>query len=192
MFRILALTAMALILAIGGGTASVWFALDSDEGFGVERIGPWTTHLASGGSADNPYARARRARNAELPLGIAEGMSFHARTDDEGRELSGNCTYLLEGNVPVARLWTLHARNTGTNPPREASRMAGLHSRQILRRADSSFTISVGSAPMPGNWIAVPAQRPFALVLTLFDTPVTSTLRVSEQGYPAIRRVDCA
>jgi hypothetical protein len=186
MFRTIALTALALALAIIGGTASVWHAVDSDEGIGAQRMGPWAAQLAE----DNPYAVARRARNAQLPFGIAEGLVFRAHADDEGRALSGRCAYLLEGDTPVARLWTLHVATDGrVTPP---SRGEGLHSRQILRRADGSFVIAVAPQVMPGNWIPAPPDQPFTLVLTLFDTPVASTLRISEQAYPAIRRIDCA
>lgn len=192
MFRIILLTALALAIAIGGGTASVWYALDEHEGFGAQRIGPWTADLADAAQDADPYTAARRARVAQLPLGIAEGMAFHARVDDQGRALGGDCNYVLEGNVPAARLWTLHVADPALIVVAQDERAPGLHSRQILRRADSSFVISVGSRPVPGNWIATPARKPFVLVLTLFDTPVTSTLRATEQTYPEIRRIDCA
>lgn len=192
MFRMIGLTALTLCIALGGGVASVWYALNTNESFGAVRVGPWTAYPAEGRPGTDPYSAARRARDAELPLGQAEGLAFYARSDGQGRALSGRCTYVLEGNVPAARFWTLHLADPSLVPlAPTGERPGGVHSRQILRRADSSFTVGIGPEPAPGNWIATPTTQPFIIVLTLFDTPVTSTVSASEQVYPQIVRTGC-
>src|SRR5690606_24638958 len=66
MIQTFVLAFLALAIAVGGGTASVWYALDTNESFGAERIGPWTAYPAEGRPDADPYSTARRARNAEL------------------------------------------------------------------------------------------------------------------------------
>ena len=192
MFRFMASTILALVIAIGGGTASVWKALDSNESFGAVRIGTWTAYPAEGRPGSDPYSRARRTRDAELPLGQGEGLAFYARGDDDGMAFSGRCTYRVEGNVPSARLWTFHLATPDLIALGETEGSPyGLHSRQLLRRPDGGFEITLSPHPSPGNWISLQMEKPFVLVLTLFDTPLTSTVIASEQSYPRIVRTGC-
>lgn len=188
MLQTLFLAALTVSIAVGGGAASVWYALDNGAGFDAVRSGPWVAYPGEGLASADPYLAARRARNAALPLGQGEGLAFRARTDSNGSTLSGRCSYSIEGNVPNARLWTLHAEGIEGGPrPRDT----GLHSRQILRRSDSSFVIGVGAAAMPGNWIRVDGSEAFSIVLTLLDTPVTGTIGAADQTYPRITRIAC-
>lgn len=188
MLQTLFLTFVTVSVAVAGGTASVWYALENGAGFDGIRSGPWTAYPAEGRPSADPYLAARRARNASLPLGQGEGLAFRARTDSDGRSLEGRCAYHVEGNVPTARLWTLHAEETETG---RRLKDAGLHSRQILRRTDGSFIIGIARTPMPGNWIGVESAGPFSIVLTLFDSPVTGTISAADQSYPRIDRIAC-
>lgn len=192
MLRTILLTLIVLAISLGGGIASVWYALNTNSGFGAITIGSWTAFPDAGTPNADPYETARRARDAELPLGQAEGLPFYARTDSDGRSLSGLCNYRLDGNVPPARFWTLHATDQALVALKTTRfRNDVLHSRQLLRAPDSSFTIMLGPDPVPGNWISVSAPQPIVFVLTLYDTPVASTVTSADRDFPSIVRTGC-
>jgi len=100
---------LSLAIAIGGGGASVWYALKIQDGVGAIRIGQWTAFPDIGTPAADPYSKARVAREGVLALGRAEGLSFVAETDAAGDQLKRECSYRIEGGFPTARFWTLYA-----------------------------------------------------------------------------------
>ncbi len=192
MLRTIFLTLVFLAISLGGGIASVWYVLNANIGFGAIRIGAWTAYPDAGTSDADPYSVARRARDAELPLGQAEGLPFYANKDSQGRDLSGRCNYQLVGKVPQARFWTLYPATPSLEAlPTTTFRNGALHSRQLLRRPDGSFVISVGPDPAPGNWISVTKPVPLNLVLTLYDTQVASTISSAAREFPGIERLGC-
>ena len=69
---------IVIAIAIGGGTASVWYVLRAQEGIGALTVGDWTAFPAIGTPEADPYAKARIARDVILPLGRAEGLAFIA------------------------------------------------------------------------------------------------------------------
>lgn len=183
---------VVLAIAIGGGTASVWYALDRMEGMDALTIGGWVAHPRKGAPDADPYTQARMTRAGELPLGRAEGLAFSAARDSAGDALLRECTYRLEGSVPVARFWTLYpARPDGLSPVARHSGIPALHAFQILRRPDNSFDVTVGPRPAPGNWLPTTGAGAMSLVLTFYDIPVSSGLDASDTELPRIYRVAC-
>ncbi|MCV0396163.1 MAG: DUF1214 domain-containing protein [Rhizobiaceae bacterium] len=201
MLRAIFLTAVTLLVAVGGGAASVWYALDHVGGLGALEIGAWTAYPATGTAGVDPYSRARASRGAELPLGPSEGLEFTAGRDDGGEPLRRECDYVVEGPSPAARFFTLHAEDAAGRPIRRAAwrprsgearpRPPALHSHEVLREADGRVVVAVSGMPRPGNWLYAGGSGPMTLVLALYDTPVASSARVGEVGLPAIRRVGC-
>jgi hypothetical protein len=124
-------------------------------------------------------------------MGFGEGLAFTAQTDDQGRPLTGACVYAVDGETPPARLWTLTAYDAAGRLMANAVQRSGFHSREVLRRPDGSFTISVAPQAEPGNWLPVTAGGRFFLTLRLYDTPLTSSARPTTIVMPAIRRTAC-
>jgi hypothetical protein len=192
MLRIILLTLLALAIAIGGGAASVAYMLENTEGLGTLRIGGWTAYPDYGTEHADPYSKARIAREAELPLGGAEGLSFTAHRDTAGRQLRRDCTYVIVGPVPPGRFWTLYATDASHETITSAGRRrAALHSYELLRKDGDTFEIAVSSHPFPGNWLAVPGTGAMSLVLTLYDTPVASSASIADIRLPQITRTAC-
>ena len=192
MIRTIFLTAVFLATALGVGIGSVWYALNTNRSFGAIQIGSWIAYPTAGTPDADPYSIARRARDAELPLGQAEGLPFYAKTDAEGRTLSGRCNYRLVGKAPAARFWTIYPADQALVAISTSTYRNGvLHSRQLLRAPDGSFTISIGPDPQPGNWIGVSAPGPVVFVLTLYDTQIASAVTSAGQDFPSIVRIDC-
>lgn len=183
---------VALAIAIGGGGASVWYALKAQGGVGAITIGQWTAFPDLGTPDADPYSQARMAREGVLALGKAEGLSFVAERDEDGQTLRRECRYTIAGSYPTARFWTLYAADETRNVIDTGKpRTAALHSYQILRQPDNSATISVGNRPSPGNWLPIQGKGALNFVLTFYDTPISSSTGLSDIDLPSIRKEAC-
>lgn len=192
MLKTVSLALLVLVVAIGGGAASVWIMLESTPPIGTLSAGPWTAYPRAGTPEADPYSRARFAREGGTPLGRAEGLVFIAGRDSQGAALRRACTYRIEGAFPPARLWTLHAVDrTGALVPPLGRRRAALHSGMVLYEPDGNLAVTVSAHPAPGNWLAVTGDGPVQLVLTLLDTPVSTGLDGADLVLPQIARVSC-
>ncbi|MBT9368620.1 DUF1214 domain-containing protein [Rhizobium sp. CSW-27] len=192
MFRLPLLVALALIVAFGVGIGSTLVALRATTGFGAIRLGAWEAFPEAQTIAADPYAKAHRANGGRLLYGSAEGLTFTAAVDEGGERLNGNCTYLVSGQTPQARLWTLFSAVAEDRLPNAATGLpVALNSRMVLRERDGSFVISVAPTAEPGNWLAVEAAKPFRLVLTLLDTPTAGSSGLIDLSMPRIDRIGC-
>lgn len=192
MLRTAFLTLLTLLIAIGGGAGSVWYALGTIGGLGALTIGGWTAYPQAGTGNADPYSKARIAREAELPLGRAEGLAFTADRDSGNAPLRRDCIYRVEGDIPPARFWTLHAADPGNRAlPPVGARAQGVSSVGAMREADNSVVVTVGAKPAPMNWLAIAGEGPMTLVLTLYDTPVTSDESIAEIELPQVLRSAC-
>lgn len=183
--------AIALVgLALGLAATAVVLGRGWDPG--AVAIGPWVAHPRIGTAAIDPYALAGLARSGAAPLAASEGLSFTATTDDTGYRLLRTCFYRLGGAVPPARFWTLTAADGGGFPLDGAGGRAALSSTAVLRDADGRFTVEVGPAARPGNWLALSGDGPLALVLRLYDTPLNGDpSEIAGAALPSIARQGC-
>jgi len=182
---------IVIAIAIGGGTASVWYVLVAKEGIAALTVGGWTAYPTMGTPNADPYSKARIARDGLLPLGRAEGLAFIADRDSAGNGLSRNCDYRVEGVTPTARFWTLAAADDRLEPLGHAGRPSAVHSQQILRRPDNSFAVAVGPHAAPGNWMRIDGDGPLSLVLTLYDTPITGASGLEVFELPQVLKAGC-
>lgn len=193
MFRTILLTALILVIAIGGGASSVWYVLDR-QGGGIDAlsIGGWTAFPDIGTPDADPYSQARTAREGILTLGRAEGISFIAQQDTSGDRLRQNCSYRIEGSMPPARFWTLYAADEALSALHAQSRRPfALHSYEILRGPENTVSISVGQHPAPGNWLMVRGAGSMLLVLTLYDTSIASSTGIADVELPRVMKAAC-
>jgi len=183
---------MTLVLGVALGLALTWAAVERGYGFGAVKAGPWTAWPRTGSPDADPYARAVLSRSAEIPLALAEGLTFTATSDSGGVPLDGACRYTLSGALPQARYWTLTLTDARGRLVDNEARRYGFVSREILRDGAGAFNVAVGARVAPGNWLPVGRPGPFALVLRLYDTPVSATATTLDAGsLPAIARGGC-
>lgn len=192
MFRTTLFTLIVLVIAIVGGSASAWYALQAREGTGAVHVGPWTAYPDSGTPEADPYTKARLAREGTLALGKAEGLPFAADTDSSGMPLLRECRYVIAGAFPAARFWTLYSIDQSFAAiTSERYRSTALHSYEILQEGEETVTISVQGQPAPGNWLMVPGSGPFHLVLTFYDTPIANSTGLAGIHLPEITKSGC-
>lgn len=192
MLKFVVLTFVTLAIAVGGGAASVWYALEASRDLGAVDVGRWTATPDFGTPQSNPYSMARFAREGGLSLGQAEGITFTAERDSSGAGLTASCNYAVQGPVPAARFWTVYATDPSGRPlPPVGRRAPALQSRALLHSLETPVDVAVGPDPAPGNWLAVPRKGPMRLVLTLFDTPVSGETDILDIDLPTITRSSC-
>ena len=178
-------------LSVGGGLA--WLSIQNNHGFGTLNIGQWTAWPLAGSVNADPYSKAKVAAAGDVPLGAAEGLAFHARTDRRGNPLQRNCEYSLTGITPPARLWTLSAHDLQNRVLFKADgRPAQLLSRHLLREPDGRFEITAGPDLAAKNWLEVEGSGPFKLILRLYDSPITTTGLTVDAEMPLVTMTRCA
>jgi hypothetical protein len=78
-------------------------------------------------------------------------------------------------------------------PVGNAAGRYGFRSSEILRDADGGFSIFVSASAHAGNWLPIGAPDPFALVLRLYDSPLSATAGgIEKRAAPSIVREACA
>ena len=146
----------------------------------------------AGSPAADPYTRAILARSADVPLALGEGIAFHATADEAGRPLDGACDYVVSGETPVARAWTLTLYDLEGAPLAAPAGRTGLTSAEVLRDEAGGTTIALSPAPQPGNWLQLTGDGAFQAVLRLYDSPVAGALGWLEEGaMPRVVRTAC-
>lgn len=181
-------------LVLGGalGLAATWAAVWRGVAFGAVEAGPWLVLPKTGARDRDPYAAAVLARSGEIPLDLAEGLVFVARTDSDGAPLAGGCVYRVRGPAPPARFWTLTLVDAAGFLIDNPAQRHGFTSTEILRAEDGGFEIVVAPAARAGVWLPAPRGGAFGLVLRLYDTPVAATASaLGADGVPSIRREAC-
>ncbi|SJZ65672.1 DUF1214 domain-containing protein [Consotaella salsifontis] len=190
--RFVLLLVIALAIAFGLGGWSAEQALDAKAGGGSVTVGVWMADPDAGSPDADPYAKALLARTGNLTLGIGEGISFHAAHDAAGAPLSRSCAYRLSGSTPLARVWSLAAYDArGRLVSPGAGRPGWLVSSTLMRHEDNSFEVAVSPRARAGNWLSVSGEGRFTLVLTLYDTPASSTTGLGRLQLPDIVRETC-
>jgi hypothetical protein len=177
-----------LVIALGTGFGLSWYALTDGRLLGAYQSGPWTSWLRAGAPDPDPYTRAYLARNGALQLGLSEGIQLVATSDSDGRPLTRDCRYRIDGNTPTATFWTLVPIAPDGSPISQSRAISD----EIARTNDGSIQLYVSRGLAPYNWIEIAGEGPFSLVLTLYDTTLFSGISSNHATVPSITREACA
>ena len=191
LFAFLAFAALSLILGLGSARRMI------DDGFGLVTgsAGPWKTWVHAGAMGADPYTRAHFARSGELPITSASGLTFLARTDDDGHRLSSDCEYEIVAQPLAALWWTIAVYDDdGRLIPNKAKRYA-FSNQNLTILSDGTQRIKLSSTARPGHWLPAGEDLYLTLVLRILR-PLTLEQQQSEESFgrqrlPHIRRVSC-
>jgi hypothetical protein len=190
--RLLFGSILCFAVAAAVGLGLTWFALSNGTAFGAIKIGAWEAWPKTGTMDIDPYARAAIARTGALPVGLGDGVSFIATTDDAGRPLDGRCDVLVTGTTPQARYWTITLYDPEGQFVANSLNRQGFTSQELIRKSDGSFDIKVAPRARPGNWLPTGGAERYMLALRLYDTPVGIATRTGREApMPAIIRGEC-
>jgi hypothetical protein len=185
------LVVYTLLLALGLGLGSAYWAINGDPPFGGLRLGPWQAWPKLGAPEADPYMRAIIARRSDVPLATGEGMEFTAAADNDGRPLDSACSYSIGPAAPIARVWTLAIYDqAGRLPATELGRRS-FTSSEVLRDTQDRFSIALSREVQPGNWLQAPAGGAFTVVLRLYDPPGAAGANLEVSDMPVIQRLGC-
>lgn len=193
MLKKMSIIILAAAIAILGGAWLTDATLANFNRIGSVAIGIWTAHPLEGTPESDPYGKARLARDANIAIGAAEGVTFLAEVDDDGESLSGTCDYVLKGSNLAARFWTLLPLDTSerTLAAARIGLPASLTSDDLAYGTVQQFEIEISAYARPGNWLAIPIEGRFLLALNLYDSPIATNKGLVETSLPSIKRVRC-
>jgi hypothetical protein len=155
------------------GLSVTFVVVEHAKGFGAIKAGPWTGWPRNEASDTDPYTRAILAYSGEMPLSDADGMSFVAHGDSNGRDFDPACDYVMKGGIPSARYWTVAVLSPAGAPIANGPERQGFTSSEVLRASGGKFEIKISRHARPGNWLPFGDVSKFILVLRLYDSEVT-------------------
>ncbi len=79
----------------------------------------------------------------------------------------------------------------GALPASELGR-SSFTSSEIVRRPDNGFDIVLSRDLSAGNWLQVPSEGAFTLVLRLYDMPGAAGPNLDADALPTIERLGCS
>jgi hypothetical protein len=190
--RLLMGSLFCFLVAAAVGLGLTWFALTNGTAFGAITIGAWQAWPKTGTMDIDPYARAALARSGALPVGLGDGVSFIAKTDDAGQLLDGRCDVLINGTTPQARFWTITLYDPDGQFVANSLNRQGFTSQELIRKPDGNFNITASPRARPGNWLPTGGAERYMLVLRLYDTPVGIATRAGREApMPTIMQGSC-
>jgi hypothetical protein len=179
-----------LIVGTALGLATTW-ATAIRGGMGVNiRNGPWHTSLFIGSSEGSPYLRTRVASHALLALNREEAMYYYALTDSKGEALDGKCSYLIKGNDPPTRWWSITAYGADDFVIPNNANLYSVSIYSVRHEADGSFVVSLSRDKTGSNWLPV-APGPFDLTLRLYNPDPAIAADPTHVALPVIEKWTC-
>jgi hypothetical protein len=142
-----ALSSLAVAALLAG--AVTWLTL---RPYGGIANGPWRTNLSVGSPSADPWLRARIAVTGLWALNASEVVYLTAFNDDEGRPLSAQCAYRIEGRDPDTRWWSVAAYRDGHFIDNALDRYS-FSKTTVARERDGTWRIHVSRREAPGNWL---------------------------------------
>ncbi|MEZ5816290.1 MAG: DUF1214 domain-containing protein [Hyphomicrobiaceae bacterium] len=177
---------MFMLIAIVGGLGSSWYMIERGSSLTTSRAGPWTVWTAAGRADADPYTRAHFMRRGMLPVSSVFAVTYEAMSDSEGQRLHSSCEYLIEGEEPTARFWSISVFDEdGRLIPNAAERYA-YNSATLLRSAGGGFRIALSRSARPGNWLPTTGAGRISLTLGLEGSDPSKPFHP-----PHIRRIAC-
>ncbi|MGH6795351.1 MAG: DUF1214 domain-containing protein [Methylocella sp.] len=174
------------------GLFVTFVVVERGTGFAAITAGPWTGWPRNGASDTDPYTRAILVYSGEMSLAESEGMSFVAHGDSNGADFDPACDYVLNGEIPPARYWTLTLLSPAGVPIANPAGRQGFTSSEVLRASDGQFEITLSRYARPGNWLPIGGTSRFILVLRLYDSELgASATTLAAASMPGLVKSRC-
>jgi hypothetical protein len=101
-------------------------------------------------------------------------MSFVAHSDSDGAEFNSACDYVVKGEIPPARYWTLTLLSPAGALIANPAERQGFTSSELLRTSDGQFEITLSRHARPGNWLPLDRTSKFILALRFYDSELSA------------------
>lgn len=182
----------AVFLGVLLGLFITFVEIEHGNGFAAIEAGPWTGWPRSEASELDPYSRAILTYSGKISLSESEAMSFVAHGDSSGATFDSDCDYVVKGEIPPARFWTLTLLSPAGALIANAADRQGFTSSELLRSDDGHFEITLSRHARPGNWLPLGRTSKFILVLRFYDSDLGAPAAALDAAHmPAIVRGHC-
>lgn len=179
---------ITIVLAVLTGAGSAlwlggWTPLDPPGLFRSIEIDGWTSDPAIGSETADPYTRAYVARRGLLGLRREEATYYIRAVDEEGEPLREDCAYVIEGETPDARWWSVTLYAGDYYLAQNDDDAHSIDASRALVTGDGSWraTIQAENPDDGSQWISSRNAGNFDLLLRLYnaseavlDTPETA------------------
>jgi hypothetical protein len=184
---------MFVLIAVVGGLGSSWYMIERGTGLTTVKQGPWTAWTAAGRADADPYTRAHFMRRGMLPVSAALATGFEAVTDSDGHRLHSSCEYVVEGDEPPARFWSLSVFDENGQLIPNAAERYSYSSATLLRSPGGRLSITLARSARPGNWLPTGGAGRISLMLTVEELRAPSQAEPSPAPWrpPVVRRLAC-
>ncbi|MDX2159020.1 MAG: DUF1214 domain-containing protein [Hyphomicrobiaceae bacterium] len=180
-----------VMIAVVGGLGSSWYMIERGSALTTRSFGPWSAWVAAGRSDADPYTRAHFMRRGMLPVSSALAVTFEAVSDSDGQRLHSSCEYVVDGDEPPGRFWSLSVFDeNGGLIPNPAERYS-YNSATLLKGAGGRMTVAIARSARPGNWLPTGGAGRLALMLTVEELREAGEGQAGRWRPPQIRRVTC-
>jgi len=126
--------------------------------YDIIRNGCWQTNRRGEGSKEAlRIHRARIAKRAGFGMNRDEAIYWGADFDSEGKRITYNHKYRIEGVDPDTRWWCLSVNRDGFFVPNEFDRYS-FSKTDVKRETDGSWVIKLSTEEQSGNWIPLGDQ----------------------------------
>jgi hypothetical protein len=181
--------AQFLVIALGGGLATAWYAIEWGAAPTALSFGPWRTWINAGRADIDPYTRAHLTRRQRLAFDATIATTFEAQTDDTGEELHSACEYVITAPPIDASWWRLAVF---TRDGRLLENRAGRHvldRHTALVEPDGAIRVTLAREARAGNWLPTSGGGALTVLLTISEDRATASN--APQALPGIRRLAC-
>jgi hypothetical protein len=154
----------ATLYVASGVAVGCFSAFALIQSAGVETVtgdAPWQSRASAMAGSDAFYVRAHYLLEGRLPPAPSQLGEATAESDDEGRPLTGACSYVITSTGPLPRWWSI---GIVQGSAASAALQTTADSDTAVREADSSVIIIAATTPQPGNWLKAPERRHFTLL----------------------------
>lgn len=179
-----------LLLGLLLGVGSALQALKQGRASAIT-VGPWGTSISFGSIGADMYTRARVALFGLLALDKKETMYYTAMQDSDGADLSGNCTYRVEGKDLAARWWSITAYGPDSFLIPNDANVFSYARTTVKREADNSYVIRVSVEKQEGNWLPVKAGQSFDLTARFYNPDASVYANPAGAELPRIVKESC-
>ncbi|MFZ2466787.1 MAG: DUF1214 domain-containing protein [Parvibaculum sedimenti] len=137
------------------------------------------------------YTRARVALYGLLALDRKETMYYTASTDDAGKPLSGDCTYVVEGKDLAARWWSVTAYGPDSFLIPNEANVYSFAKTTVKREADGHYIVRVSADRQEGNWLPVKRGQSFDMTARFYNPDAEVSAAPASAELPRITKESC-
>jgi hypothetical protein len=182
------------VLSVTLGIGSAYYVIENGFAIVAPSSGPWKTWVNAGSLAADPYTRARTARLGDLPITSASGLTFIAKTDSDGRQLSSDCEYEIVARPLAAVWWSIALFDGDGELIRNKAGRHAFNSQNLTVLPDGTQRVILAPNARPGHWLPSGEDHDLTLVLRMIRPLSLDQQRqgTAFQSLPAIQKGGCS